>query len=67
MQMAGEDAPFVTDFPFMRGLLPETARKVKSGIRPYSTHSAHFGTSAPAPHGMIGTVEVEFFGEPSIK
>jgi hypothetical protein len=30
-----------------------------------SSHSAHFGTSL-APHGMIGTVEVEFFGEPSM-
>jgi hypothetical protein len=31
----------------------------------FSIHSAHFGTSV-APHGMIGTVEVEFFGEPSM-
>ena len=31
-----------------------------------SSHSAHFGTSPLVPHGMIGTVEVEFFGEPSI-
>jgi hypothetical protein len=31
------------------------------------TKSAHFGGSpAAAPHGSIGTVEVEFFGEPSI-
>jgi hypothetical protein len=29
----------------------------------FSTQSAHFGTSL-VPHGMIGTVEVEFFGEP---
>jgi len=29
--------------------------------------SPHFWTVASdAPHGMIGTVEVEFFGEPSI-
>jgi hypothetical protein len=29
--------------------------------------SAHFWTFASAgPHGMIGTVEVEFFGDPSI-
>jgi hypothetical protein len=32
----------------------------------YSTQSAHFGTSAFVPHGMIGTLEVEFFGEPSM-
>src|SRR5436305_919912 len=32
-----------------------------------SSHSAHFGTFVAAPHGMIGTVEVEFFGEPSIR
>jgi hypothetical protein len=31
----------------------------------FSIHSAHFGTSVE-PHGMIGTVEVEFFGEPSM-
>ena len=31
----------------------------------FSTQSAHFGTSV-VPHGMIGTVEVEFFGEPSM-
>ncbi len=31
------------------------------------TKSAHFWTSpAPPPHGWIGTVDVEFFGEPSI-
>jgi hypothetical protein len=31
----------------------------------FSTQSAHFGGGS-APHGMIGTVEVEFFGEPSM-
>jgi hypothetical protein len=30
------------------------------------TKSAHFWTSfVPAPQGSIGTVDVEFFGEPS--
>jgi len=33
----------------------------------FSTQSAHFGTSVLAPHGMIGTDEVEFLGEPSIR
>jgi hypothetical protein len=32
----------------------------------FSTKSAHLGTDASAPHGMIGTLDVEFFGEPSI-
>ncbi len=32
----------------------------------FSTQSAHFATSEFAPQGMIGTDEVEFFGEPSI-
>jgi hypothetical protein len=31
----------------------------------FSTHSAHFCTSSLPPQGMIGTEEVEFFGEPS--
>ena len=31
-----------------------------------STQSAHFSTLSFAPQGMIGTEEVEFFGEPSI-
>jgi Pyruvate/2-oxoacid:ferredoxin oxidoreductase delta subunit len=30
------------------------------------TKSAHFATSVVAPQGAIGTVDVEFFGEPSI-
>jgi hypothetical protein len=30
-----------------------------------STQSAHLATGSP-PQGMIGTVEVEFFGEPSM-
>jgi hypothetical protein len=34
-------------------------------LRYFSNQSAHFG-AVSAPHGMIGTVEVEFFGEPSI-
>jgi hypothetical protein len=28
--------------------------------------SAHFGGALAPPQGMIGTVDVEFFGEPSI-
>ena len=33
----------------------------------YSMNSPHFCTVVSfAPHGMIGTDEVEFFGEPSI-
>jgi hypothetical protein len=32
----------------------------------FSTQAAHFCTAASAPQGMIGTVEVEFFGEPSM-
>jgi hypothetical protein len=31
----------------------------------FSSQSAHFGAGS-GPHGMIGTLEVEFFGEPSI-
>lgn len=30
------------------------------------THSEHFGISPMPPQGMIGTLEVEFCGEPSI-
>jgi putative ABC transport system substrate-binding protein len=37
-----------------------------SAQRPhFATQSAHFAT-APFPHGMIGTEEVEFFGDPSM-
>jgi hypothetical protein len=32
----------------------------------FSSQSAHFGTAASPPQGMIGTLEVEFFGEPSM-
>jgi len=32
----------------------------------YSTQSAHFCTSSLPPQGITGTVEVEFFGEPSM-
>jgi hypothetical protein len=31
-----------------------------------STQSAHFWISSLAPHGITGTEEVEFFGEPSM-
>ena len=67
MQMAGEEPPFVAEYPFMAGLIAEGGPSRQVGERPYSTQSAHFGTSVAAPQGMIGTVEVEFFGEPSIK
>jgi len=32
----------------------------------YFSQSAHFGASVAAPHGMTGTLEVEFCGDPSI-
>jgi hypothetical protein len=32
----------------------------------FETQSAHFWTWSLAPHGMIGTDEVEFWGDPSI-
>ena len=54
----------------MSALMAKGGRGVKARLarllRDYSTQSAHFATSAVGPHGMIGTVEVEFFGEPSI-
>ena len=31
----------------------------------YFSQSAHFGGSPEVPHGMIGTDDVEFLGEPS--
>ncbi|GEM_PF-4233719 len=48
---------------------PKGARSgTASHLRRYCVkYSPHFWTLASAaPHGMIGTVEVEFFGEPSI-
>src|SRR5690606_30678321 len=33
----------------------------------FSTQSAQRGTSTLPPHGMIGTDDVEFFGEPSMR
>ena len=46
------------------------AKRVSSGIPWFRDHwmnSPHFCTAASAaPQGMIGTEEVEFFGEPSI-
>jgi hypothetical protein len=32
----------------------------------YPTQSAHLCAASPAPHGITGTDDVEFFGEPSI-
>jgi hypothetical protein len=48
--------------------------QINETIRPHvgeaaahsSIQSAHFSTLASPPQGMIGTEEVEFFGEPSI-
>ena len=68
MQMAGEDAPSGAEYPFMAGLSPRMPGNVKGSLaQGYSTKSPHFGSAVSLPHGMIGTVEVEFFGEPSIK
>jgi hypothetical protein len=36
-----------------------------SGRNYFSIQSAHFAT-LPLPHGMIGTDDVEFFGDPSM-
>lgn len=45
---------------------PQTKRQVRC-LAPYWMNSPHFCTVAsPPPQGMIGTEEVEFFGEPSI-
>ncbi len=47
---------------------PRNAERTLSG-RDYIhwTKSPHFSIAAsPVPHGMIGTEEVEFFGDPSI-
>jgi hypothetical protein len=44
-----------------------TSAASKHERRAYSTQSAHFCTSSPPPHGITGTEDVEFFGEPSIR
>jgi hypothetical protein len=36
-----------------------------AAIENYRRKSEHFTVSAPPPHGAIGTLEVEFLGEPS--
>ena len=41
-------------------------RKLRARAGHFSTKSAQRCTSAFAPHGMIGTEDVEFFGEPSM-
>jgi aspartyl-tRNA synthetase len=41
-------------------------KESRSQTRYFSTNSAHLSTAPAPPHGMIGTVEVEFFGEPSM-
>jgi hypothetical protein len=50
--------------------LPRSERRAQRWALVRAVHwikSAHFCTTASAaPQGMIGTVEVEFFGEPSI-
>jgi hypothetical protein len=44
------------------------SRVGSSRLRGYfSTKSAHFWIWSSWPHGMIGTDDVEFFGEPSIR
>jgi hypothetical protein len=45
----------------------QNPKRRESPRRRYSMNSPHFWTVVSlAPHGMIGTDEVEFFGEPSI-
>jgi hypothetical protein len=61
--MAGLD-PAIHDLARNKTWMPGTRPGMTKNY--FSTQSAHFGTSVVAPHGMIGTVEVEFFGEPSI-
>ena len=39
---------------------------VIGGRRGHWMKSPHFSIAAPVPQGMIGTEDVEFFGEPSI-
>ena len=47
--------------------LPSKALKQATPSLRYWMNSPHFWTAvSPAPQGMIGTEEVEFFGEPSI-
>jgi hypothetical protein len=48
-------------------VLSRRSRVGKPGCHPsyFSIQSAHFATGS-LPHGMIGTEEVEFFGDPSM-
>ena len=62
----------------MRSVFVETARpqphpeeRAKPASRRiaayhFSTKSPHFSIWSAEPHGMIGTEDVEFFGEPSM-
>jgi hypothetical protein len=47
-------------------LLRSVDFNLRCALLQFSTQSAHFCTSSLAPHGMTGTDDVEFFGEPSI-
>ena len=50
----------------IRAPLLQNLKRRKIHLR-YSMNSPHFWMEVSlAPHGMIGTDEVEFFGEPSI-
>jgi hypothetical protein len=41
-------------------------RRTSAPTNQCSIQSAHFSTCPSVPHGITGTEEVEFFGEPSI-
>jgi hypothetical protein len=43
-----------------------TADCVRLGAYLGAIQSAHLCAASPAPHGITGTDDVEFFGEPSI-
>ena len=55
------------DTPDLRIVVRTCASAVRRYSRQnyFSIQSAHFAT-LPLPHGMIGTEEVEFFGDPSM-
>ena len=52
--------------PAKRGTLGVCSARGLIGIIQCSIQSPHFWVWSLAPHGMIGTEEVEFLGEPSI-
>ena len=64
----GHAAPAVraiAERPEMTALSPRNSRRSQLSWHYFSTQSAHFAT-LPIPHGMIGTEDVEFFGDPSM-